>query len=324
MIDKEAAAVFRSFIEGNEDALLVKKLYSYCIKIAEASVWAKYGKAGNDLRRMGITCEDLAHDAVSPLFLKNTSGITVICNSYLKWNKKIEDDAEIDFFLHRVVWKSLEQRVASLYKETDPFFAKIIKTVSAGIDGLDYKKVYHFGTAYILRADLAEISGPVINQKEFNCFPSSLFLNRQKKLFDGLTSYIEKNTSYFPAIPLNLLVKRIKEINLSEELRLENADDFDLIELNDIINNAKHLIKEKIKNTYRAKGKLSEDETGKIVKIFEDISADLRNGGMHLNIMDYYEKVFGDTCAEIYYTRYQKILSYLYNIYREEISSGLK
>ena len=323
MITEELKISFFIVINGGNDQLQIKKLYNYCYKIAEASIWANLKMYPRELAKFGITPKQLSHDSISQLFVNNSSGIMNLQQSYKNWEKEIVDESDIDFFLHGLVWKGLEQNIYNLQKESDPIFAKIHKTISVGVSQNNYRKVNHFGTVYIIPELYYEIEGPVISAEEFLLFPANLFLFKQKKLLDGLIEYIQKNTEYFPAIPLNLLVKQIKEIYLCKNFRADDCDEFRLIEVSDIITNVRDNISEKIIKSYVEKGKLNKEESNKIIQIFNNISDDLMDGGMHLSLIDYFENMFCETGKNEYYSKYQKILNYLFNIYRDEIQTKL-
>ncbi len=325
MIDRALKeSFFKIVVHGNKDHWHIKLLYDYCYKVALASIWAKTKYKNIDFRKFGITPEQLAHDSIEPLFVLNNEGMINIQHSYENWGKNISDESDIDFFLHRIIWKSLEQRIVNLQKESDPVFAKILKTISIGISKYNYKKVNHFGTVYIISGSYEEIDGPVISPQEFKQIPAPLFLTKQRELIDGLFLYIQQNKEYFPALPLYLLVKRIKDLYVGDNIKTGSYNEFKLIEISDIISGVKNNIVEKIQKSYVEKGKLNKDEAKKIINIFNDISHDLINGGMNINIMNYFETEFKGTSKEEYYSKYQKILSYLYNIFREEISANLK
>lgn len=308
---------------GNENARF-KRLFNYCIKIAEAYAGSSSKVTKKNLYKWNIKFDDLVFDSVSPLFIKNNKDVIELSKSFENWNNEINDDGDVDFFLHRVVWKSVEQRITQLLKESDPFFAKILKTISVGINKYDFKKVNYFGTVYIISAEHSEIAGPVIKSEEFLQIPNKYFLRKQKKLLDGLLNYIGENTNCFPALPLYEMVKRIKSLLLLGYNNDADSDDINMLEIRDLIEKARVNVQEKINSTYSSKNKLSKIELEKISDIFNGISRDLMDGGMNINLVNYFEEYFPSVPREEYYNKYQKILYYLYNIYRNELSSKLR
>jgi hypothetical protein len=70
------------------------------------------------------------------------------------------------------------------------------------------------GTIYIVPSEYNEIRGRIIREDEFNQIPTSLF-NFNNKILQKIFSYIQKDTEFADAIPLNLLILRIKEAEIS-------------------------------------------------------------------------------------------------------------
>ena len=54
-----------------------------------------------------------------------------------------------------------------------------------------------------------------ISRQEFEEIPAHLFSDK-KKLIPNLLDFLETETKFVPAIPLNDLVYKLKQINLSE------------------------------------------------------------------------------------------------------------
>src|SRR3972149_527188 len=75
-----------------------------------------------------------------------------------------------------------------------------------------YKKVSHFGKRYIIQSTCDEIKGKAIDQDSFEKLPTVLFQNR-KTLLGDIFTYLENGTEFFPAIPLNALVIRLRNLN---------------------------------------------------------------------------------------------------------------
>lgn len=323
-MDKKTAEIFYKIIEEEITEQDIKHLFNYCVKIAEIYARSSSKVTGKNLERWNNTLKDLASDSVTPLFINNCNDKLFLKQSYENWASPIKDDGDIDFFLHRVVWKSVEQKITALLKESDPFFAKILKTISVGIAKNDYKKINFFGTVYIIPDPQNEIEGPVIPPEEMWEIPQKYFLKKQKKLLDGLILYITENTNYFPAIPLNELIKRVKNLYLSNNIHDNSLDDYEIIEIKDFLKTTNKNIQNKIIGTYLQKNKLNDDEIKKIIGIFKSISSDLMNGGMNGNLIDYFEEFFPETAKDEYYSKYQKILNYLYKIYRSELAEKLK
>ncbi len=313
-MNQKIKEIFYLIMEEKGDEQDIKLIFNYCVKISEMYLWSNPRVSERNLNKWNLTIKDLAFESVVPLLTKNGRGKLALIQSYQNWESGINDESDIDFFLHRLVWKSTEQRLVNLIKESDPVFGKILKTISAGISQHGFKKINYFGIVYIISAALNEIHGPVINSDEFWKIPQGYFLKKQKSLLDGLMSYLSENTDYFPALPLNDLVKRIKDLYMNNNLRNVNSDNIEMIEINDLILHARESVLIKINSSYLQKEKLNESEIDKIIGIFNNISEDLLDGGINSNMMIYFEKYFPGIPKEKYYEKYQTILNYLYKI----------
>lgn len=307
--------------KGNENDL--KELFNYCVNISEIYLWSSSRVSEGNLNKWNVTIKELAFDSIVSLFTKNSRGNLAIIQSYLNWESEIADESDLDFFLHRVVWRSSEQRLVNLMKETDPVFTKILKTISTGISQNGYKKLSYFGVVYVVADEHSEIAAPVISSDEFWKIPQSYFLKKQKKLLEGLLQYLKRETEYFPALPLNDMIKRIKDLHLNNNIRNLRSDDFEIIELNDLVNHAKEHIINKINSSYLSKGKLNKKDIDKIIAVFDNIAEDLMDGGINSGMMVYFEKHFPGEPKDKYYDKYQAILNYLHKIFKSEISSKL-
>ena len=322
-MDRKIREIFYLIKEGKYEEKDIKLIFNYCLKIGEASAGANPRVTESNLKKWNITVKELIFESAAPLFTKNSRNILNLRQSIINWKSDIVDDSDIDFFLHRVVWKSVEQRIMNFIKESDPFFNKILKTVSIGITRNHYKKFNYFGVVYVIPVSHNEIDGPVITDEEFSEIPINFFIKKQKKLLDGLMRYLTENTPYFPAIPLNALIKKIKDLYLGGNTQRVNSNESGLFEIKDLINQSKENVIAKLKTTYLRKNKLNNNDIEKIIRIFNSISNDLIDGGLNSNMIAYFEEFFPDESKEIYYNKYQKILNYLYKNFKAEIISKL-
>ena len=119
------------------------------------------------------------------------------------------------------------------------------------------------------------------------------------------------------------MIKRIKDLHLNNNIRNLSSDDFEIIELNDLVNHAKEHVINKINSSYLSKGKLNKKDIDKIIAVFDNIAEDLMDGGINSSMMIYFEKHFPGEPKDKYYDKYQAILNYLFKIFKAEISSKL-
>lgn len=320
---QKVSEIFELIAGGKISEKDIKTLFHYCLKVGEIYARSNTKVSVKNLSKWDISEKDLVFEAVAPLFTKNRKGKLNIQQSLENWKSPVADQKDFEFFLNKIVWKRVEQKIMNLIKDSDPFFGKILKTVSVAISQNNYQKTSYFGVVYIIKSSSKRISGPVITPEEFVKIPPEYFLSKQKKLLDGLTSYLTEETDYFPAIPLNELIKKVKELYLNDPVNYINYDDSGKIEIQDLVTQAKENVISKIHTTYLNKSKLSGQDVGRITNIFNNISLDLIDGGVNSNMISYFEDSFPDVPKELYYEKYQKILNYLYKNFKEEIKSKL-
>ena len=306
-------------LSRNEQNFLIKKSYQISISFLKA----KFSTKLNFLSLDESGLEDLAMDAIVPLFVKNRYNTLGILRALQKWNDPIENDADADYFLSRIIWRRVDQSVTKILKERDPIFAKILKTLKVCIANNNYRQVRHFGTVFILKYSSQNkiIDGPVINEENFDLLPMEYFTYKQKKLFDIIFNYLENETDYFPAIPLNILVKRIRNYHYSiindsdeNEVSFDEKFSFDLI-----VEDALSSIKEKLDIYYVAKNKMTEDEAEMIYASFSNISEDLVHGGIQDSLFAYLKHHNPSLTKEVFYSKYNNRMSYLLSLFKSDL-----
>jgi len=303
----------------------INRLAEYCISIALGYLKSKKRKKYFNLGEDGLSLEDLAIDAVVPLFVKAGNGKIGLVNSLDNWVGEIATEAEADFFINRVVWNRAEQTIAISLKERDPFFAKIADTINASIRNHGFKKITFLGTFYIVKKEVKELEANLIPAKEFNELPLSLFAKKQAKLLNDLLSFISKDNVWFPAIPFNLLVKRIKEFYSKDFTGTNNnaGNSAETLNINEILSEAKEDLLNNIQIKYLKKGKLNESECKAIEKAFDNIIIDMKNGGMSAGLYGYLKLEMNGLSSEDFYENYHGIMNYLLKDFKKGIVEKL-
>lgn len=302
----------------NDLNYLIKKSYQISISFLRAKFQSKLSSLSIDAG--GI--EDLAMDAIVPLFVKNKENQLGIFWTLKNWNDPILSDEDANYFLSRIIWRRVDQSVTKLLKERDPVFAKILKTLNYCISNNEYCKTRYFGTIYVLKSSSNNvIDGPLINDKSFNLIPNNLFANKQVKLFENIFEYLAEKDIFYPAIPLNLLVLRIKNYYAIEAPNFNQHENSisDQIFLDSIVENALLGIKEKLYNDYVSKNKMSSEEAIMIYTSFTNISDDLLSGGMHGSLFSYLKHQNLSLTKELYYSKYNNKVSYLLSLFKNDL-----
>lgn len=304
----------------------IKDLYSLCVKIACGYLAKVHIDKFSSQNKWNDTIDDVASDCIVPLFVRNENDTLQIIHSYNNWNSKILTENDARFFISRLVWNRVEQRMAKVLKERDPIFNKIHKTLQNCVDGIDFKKLTFFGRVYFVRGSTEEIFSPVIDYEDFNNLPVNIFYKRRKSLLDELLNYLSQNTIYYPAIPVNMLVNRIKTIFACENNNLPDMHpQYELeIDLNTVIKNCLDNVERNLNLKYFITNKLNKNECDIINKVFYQISLDIRNGGMKGGLFSYMKSVDNGIENDLFYKKYHGIVNYLFKSFKMEIEEFIK
>jgi len=270
------------------------------------------------------TIGDLAIDAIASLFIKNGNDDLPIKKAFDNWQPPIETEVEFSFFLNKVVANRVEQHITQLLKEADPLFSTILSSVNYFIKKNGNAKTKYMGSIYIIESGLKKINGKIINQEAFDLIPASQF-SEDKRFLQNLFFYIKTETDFFPAIPLNALVYRFKELKTSGYTFNEKVESpARTYELNEFVNIGLVAAKSKLSEAYISKRKLTKDDAQKLFNALKDIGEDLKNDGVKQGLYEYLKPYFEDLSFEDYKKKYHNILEYLFKVMRSTIADELK
>jgi hypothetical protein len=268
--------------------------------------------------------QELAIDAIATLFERNDEGSFVkIIKAFNDWIPKIETEEQANFFLNKLVAKSTEKYASELLRQSDPFFSKILDSVNYLIDKNNYQKKQIIGTTYIIENENLVKIGALPDSKFVNELPIEIF-NDNRNEISNLFDYIKANTDKTPAIPLNALVMKIKQIKTSNYIFTGSTPNANQSEIDSIVNKALDITLTKMRETYVSKGKLETNEAEGIKKAIESIVYDMRDGGINPGLHKYFLEIFTELTFEDYRDRYQNIFEYLFKVLRKEIADQLK
>lgn len=299
----------------NELSLLVEKTS----KIAFAYITLKKNTSSIIYYKDSDSLKNLAIDSIVPLFTERNNQIGLE-HALKNWKDSIENELDADFFLHKVVWKCVEQEIVVHLKELDPIFTKIHKTLSVCVSRYSLVKKQVFGTTYVFDEETEEVSD-LIDPSEFKELPLSLFTKRQYALFDEVFSFLESR-GYAKAVPLNSLIHQIKHLHLgqkvefSEDVAIETENE---IFINEILDIAVKNVDDKLKNQYLFKEKITENEYHVYINVFKLIKTDLKNGGLSGGLYKYFLNEIPALTQDEFYNRYHGISRYLYTQMKEHI-----
>ena len=311
-----------SELSRTELNLLITKSYQISISFLKSKFASKLDFLSSD--QQGL--EEIAMDAIVPFFVKNSQNVYGLRRSLEKWNDPIQTNSDASYFLARIIWRRVDQAVTKILKERDPIFEKIIKTLHVCIKNNGYRKVRYFGTLYILQDSNYDIDANVIDEENFNKLPIEYFGLKQAKLFISIFQFIESETRFCNAIPLNLLVKRIKyyHTELSEAGYEVQATTSDKYSLDMVVEEAMHSVKEKLDTYYVSKNKLSSVEADMMYASFDNIAKDMLNGGLHDSLYDYLKDHNNFLTKEIFYAKYYNRMNYLLSLFKNRLVENIE
>jgi len=303
----------------------MSRIINYSSEIALEFLNYKYQLDRAKFLRLGYSFTDIAVDSIVPLFTNNkkTAELSVV-KSMNDWKKPIDSEQSAQFFLNKIVVNRVEQEIIRIYKESDPLFAKIHDSISFIMEKDGYIKRTRFGTVYIHFSD-SELHKKLITNVEFENLPGYLFTGKPRNILESISKYFAEEEDYAPAVPLNHLIKRLKNIYLSDIHQLSdnvNENYEEKIDIKMIINQSLNNTVAKLIKTYDKK--LSVEEIEAFKKALKQIGADTVNGGITSDLYYYLSNQVPDLNKEQFYEKYHSILDYLCRSFKKEIALYLE
>lgn len=281
----------------------------------------RYKSLSNVLLVEDVNLEELAIDAIAPLFERDDSGCLVkIKTAFNNWKPPIQTEEQANFFLNRMVAKSTEKYVSELLRDSDPFFSKIFDSINYLIEKQNYKKKQSLGTIYIVEDE---------NQKKIGSLPDSNFIDElpvkmfsdSNKMIPEIIKYLKENTNRAVAIPLNALVYKIRKLKVVEMNLLDTVEASNQSEIDSIVVKSMNATLLKMRESYLIKGKINELEASRIQKALQNIAFDLRDGGINTGLHKYFVEQFPELTFEDYHNKYQNMFEYLFKVLKKEIAN---
>lgn len=299
---------------------------NYLIELAHSYAYSylkyRYKNLSRVLLAEDVTLQELAIDAIAPLFEMDESGSFIkLTKSFNDWVPKIESEEAAAFFINRLVSRSVEKYVSELLRQSDPFFSKILDSVNYLLSKHNFKKRIILGTTFIIEDEgMSRINSLPDNQFILD-LPVELFVDNAK-LLPGLFDHLKDNNKS-AAIPLNALVMKIKQINSNEFILTENSPHSNEIEIESIINKALNTTLNKMNISYLSKNKIDDYEAKGIKKALERVLFDMRDGGLNPGLHKYFLEQFAELTFDDYKNKYQNIFEYLFKVLKKEIVEQL-
>lgn len=320
--------------ENDVSAQEKRELISSCSNIALIFLSKKIHHEYHKFLQQGLTLQDIAADAITPLFIEDKSGELPLRKALLNWDKEIADEASAYYFLSKIIGTRIEQEHAKKLKEADPFFGKILRSFNHLVETNKIKKVSWFGVVYLVEVEQTGITQKPLDAEFIENLPASMFVCTNEKIVNNIFHRIKTETdlpdgqaSFFPAIPLNALIRKIKQVNGSflqqsnPESKQENFEE--ALNVERVVNDSLNTVNERLENFYLGKGKLNQNEITIFKNVLIEISNDLKDGGISRGLYEYLSPHMIDLNKEDFYKRYHQPLDYLLRLLRKEIATRL-
>lgn len=146
-------------------------------------------------------------------------------------------------------------------------------------------------------------------------------------MIKNIFARIKSETDFFPAIPMNALIRKIKSVSgnfliqSSPESHSENFEE--LFNVDRIVNKSLSAVYDRIDRFYLGKGKLTGTESSVFKNVLLELSEDMKDGGISRGLYEYIKPHMSDLSKEDYYKRYQQSLDYLLRLLKKEIAQRL-
>lgn len=313
-------AICKNSIKHNDLNHLIELMQ----KIAHSYLRRRFRNQYKILLSEDVSLNELAIDSIALLFKRDETGCFVkIKSAFESWKPPITSEQEAEYFLNKLVAKSVEQYISEILRSSDPFFAKIINSVIYLASKENLIKKHFLGTTYYLEKD-EEISPTNLPCGNFiSSLPDNLFLEKDK-MFKEIFAFIKSNTDYFPAIPLNALVLKIKEIVISGNNFPHSFNPEFNFEIESILDRSLKTTFEKLNNSYGITGKLNKSEIKLFEKAFESIAFDMKDGGLNPGLYKYFIETNDGLTMDEYKQKYQYIFEYLFKLFKKNIIRELE
>lgn len=293
-------------------------------KFAESYLNYRYYRIKNLISPDRFTLEEAAIEAIAPLFMpaSNNNHFTLL-DELRKWNPPIKSEDDSLFFLNKVIANRVEQHIARMLRDADPFFSKVLDSVNYLIRKLGAEKVNYLGKVYITETGSSISSSNIISDEEFQDIPVKIFCG-QKNLISSIFYYLKNETGYFPAVPLNKLVIKLKQINLSSHAPNDSTNLIIAeIEIREVVNAGLRYTEDRLQHSYVNTGKLNQDEYKTFSAALRVMANDLEDGGLNPGLYNYLAPYFTGLSIEEYNYKYHNILEYLLKILKDKIAQEI-
>ncbi|MBM4176201.1 MAG: hypothetical protein FJ213_08520 [Ignavibacteria bacterium] len=280
------------------------------------------------LERNEISMDDIALEAVSNLLSNNEADyLESLRKTFSSWDPKITTEEEANFFINKIIDRSIYQSIVKKYTEIDPLFSKILKEIKR-IHQVNhqFKLIQKTGVDYLSMVSELEFDElNIIPQDELivlsiNKYPDNNYIRGWiEEVFNSILEF----TEYSPILPINSLALKIKiEMGAVHKIDLNVLPDPEMIVLykEGIVSSLKK-VHIRIQSLTKKKESYDEKTSAIFSDAITDIANDLMQGETVKNYYDYLRFYDSDITIDIYRDSYRSQFEYLIKLLKNEIAN---
>lgn len=280
------------------------------------------------LERNEISMDDIALEAVSNLLSNNEADyLESLRKTFSSWDPKITTEEEANFFINKIIDRSIYQSIVKKYTEIDPLFSKILKEIKRIHQANhQFKLIQKTGVDYLSMVSELEFDElNIIPQDELivlsiNKYPDNNYIRGWiEEVFNSILEF----TEYSPILPINSLALKIKiEMGAVHKIDLNVLPDPEMIVLykEGIVSSLKK-VHIRIQSLTKKKESYDEKTSAIFSDAITDIANDLMQGETVKNYYDYLRFYDSDITIDIYRDSYRSQFEYLIKLLKNEIAN---
>ncbi|MBU2445532.1 MAG: hypothetical protein KJ666_08175 [Bacteroidetes bacterium] len=280
------------------------------------------------LERNDISMDDVALEAVSNLLSNNDADyLESLRKTFVSWDPKIVTEEEGDFFVNKIIDRSIYQCIVKKYSEIDPLFSKILKEIKRiHQSNHQFKLIQRMGVDYLSTLNFEDIDElKIIPQDELivltiSSMPDNNYIRGWiEEVFNSIQEY----TNYNPILPINSLALKIKlEMGAVNKIEFNVMPDPEMLVLyKEGIVSSLRRVHSRIKNLKKKKNAYDDRTAAIFHEAITDIANDLLQGEAVKNYFDYLKYYDLELTMDIYRDNYRSQFEYLIKILKNEIAN---
>ncbi len=313
---------------GSPTELEKNYLFEMLIEVARIRIRFVSKTKYFSLERNEISMDDIALEAVSNLLSNNDADyLDSLRKTFVSWDPKITTEEEANFFVNKILDRSIYQSIVKKYTEIDPLFSKILKEIKRiHLANHQFKLIQKTGVDYLSMVSDEEFNElNLIPQDELivltiNQYPDNNYIRGWiEEVFNSILEF----TEYSPMLPINSLALKIKiEMGAVHKIDLNVLPDPEMIVLykEGIVFSLKK-VHTRIQSLTKKKEAYDEKTSAIFSDAITDIANDLMQGEVVKNYYNYLRYYDSNLTIDVYRDTYRSQFEYLIKLLKNEIAN---